>query len=87
MIEHFTTQFKHGQSNPTYVCSVRDKSTKLVLRKQPPGKLLRGAHAVDREFRVMNALQGSAVPVPKTRLFCPDSGLNETFELSDYAAS
>lgn len=62
-------QFSHGQSNPTYILS--HDTTKLVLRKQPPGKLLRGAHAVDREYRVMTALKGS-VPVPTTRVFCDD---------------
>lgn len=42
-----------------------------VLRKQPPGTLLRGAHAVDREFRIMRALAGH-VPVPTVRHLCED---------------
>lgn len=53
-------QFSHGQSNPTYLLSLGTEgeagSQKLVLRKQPPGKLLRGAHAVDREYQCMTAL-------------------------------
>jgi aminoglycoside phosphotransferase (APT) family kinase protein len=47
-------QFQHGQSNPTYLLEVGGQ--RLVLRKQPPGKLLASAHAVDREYRVLTAL-------------------------------
>ena len=65
------SQFAHGQSNPTFIVQV-PSWPKLVLRKQPPGKLLKGAHAVDREFRVMQALQSSAVPVPATLHYCSD---------------
>ena len=66
------SQFAHGQSNPTFTIEI-PTWPKLVLRKQPPGKLLKGAHAVDREFRVMQALQTSAVPVPTTLHYCGDS--------------
>ena len=52
-----------GQSNPTYL--VEADSGPCVLRAQPPGELLKSAHAVDREYRVMRALEGSAVPVPR----------------------
>jgi acyl-CoA dehydrogenase family protein 10 len=72
-------QFTHGQSNPTFILEVdgADKE-RIIVRKQPPGKLLKGAHAVDREYRVMTALSsdsssGSNVPVPKTLLNCLDS--------------
>jgi len=51
-----------GQSNPTFFASYDNRA--LVLRKQPDGELLPSAHAIDREFRVMTALRGSAVPVP-----------------------
>ena len=62
-------QFSHGQSNPTFI--ITTGTEKLVMRKQPPGKLLIGAHAVDREYRVMTALkQHSNVPVPETKIFC-----------------
>jgi len=63
-------QFPVGQSNPTYqlICGSR----KYVLRKKPPGKLLPSAHAVDREFRVITALQQSDVPVPRTLHLCED---------------
>lgn len=66
-------QFEGGQSNPTYL--VDSGSAKYVVRKKPPGELLKSAHQVDREFRVMDALQGSAVPVPKTYLLCDDDSI------------
>lgn len=47
-------QFAHGQSNPTYLIQVGQQ--RYVLRKKPPGKLLPSAHAVDREFQVLQAL-------------------------------
>lgn len=59
-----------GQSNPTFF--VTFGTTRLVLRKQPPGKLLPSAHAIDREFKVMSALAQSDVPVPETVLYCDD---------------
>ncbi len=64
-------QFKGGQSNPTFMLSCGD-GRRLVLRRKPPGTLLPSAHAVDREFRVISALQGSEVPVPRTHLLCED---------------
>lgn len=64
-------QFEGGQSNPTYRIGAAD--TSYVLRKKPPGELLRSAHQVDREFRVITALAGSEVPVPKTYLLCEDA--------------
>ncbi len=57
------TKFSDGQSNPTY--KVTAKSGEYVLRAKPPGELLKSAHQVDREYRVMAALAGSDVPVPK----------------------
>ena len=47
-------QFEGGQSNPTYLLTT--PGAKYVLRRKPPGVLLKSAHAVDREFRVMRAL-------------------------------
>lgn len=77
-------QFSHGQSNPTYVLTTA-RGSKLVLRKQPPGKLLRGAHDVSREYRVMKCLQGIA-PVPRVRLLCTDPNVVGTdFVVYDYA--
>ena len=57
------TKFADGQSNPTY--QVRSGSEAYVLRAKPPGKLLKSAHAVDREHRVMQALADTGVPVPQ----------------------
>jgi len=59
-----------GQSNPTFFVSYGNR--RLVLRKQPPGHTLPSAHAVDREYRIMAALDGSGVPVPRVVLFCSD---------------
>lgn len=61
-------QFQHGQSNPTYLLQLGD--ARLVLRKQPPGRLLASAHAVDREHRVLSALAHTPVPVPRPLALC-----------------
>lgn len=63
-------QFKGGQSNPTYKLSAR--SGNYVLRRKPPGKLLPGAHAVDREYRVLAALGQQGFPVPRVHGLCLD---------------
>jgi len=47
----------------------------MVLRKQPAGPILKGAHAVDREFRILSALAATEVPVPKPILYCGDAEL------------
>jgi aminoglycoside phosphotransferase (APT) family kinase protein len=64
------TQFKGGQSNPTYL--VDAESGKYVLRRKPPGNLLKSAHAVDREFRIISALYGADFPVPRPYALCED---------------
>jgi len=61
-------KFPGGQSNPTFLLSA--SSGDYVLRRQPPGKLLKSAHAVDREFRVIAALNKSGVPVPQVYALC-----------------
>ncbi|WP_175855972.1 phosphotransferase family protein [Burkholderia anthina] len=72
-----------GQSNPTFV--VQTAQGRLVLRKQPAGPLLPSAHAIDREYRVMHALRGSAVPVPDMVAYCDDASIVGTpFYLMDY---
>lgn len=71
-------QFPGGSSNPTYALRVhaRHGSTReYVLRKRPNGALPRSAHQVDREFRVMRALCGSGVPVPRVELLCEDESV------------
>ena len=64
-------QFKGGQSNPTFLLTLGD-GRRLVLRRKPPGQLLPSAHAVDREFKVIRALHGSAVPVAQAHVLCED---------------
>jgi aminoglycoside phosphotransferase (APT) family kinase protein len=64
------TKFKGGQSNPTY--RIDSESGCYVLRRKPFGQLLPGAHAVDREFRVLNALHGHGVPVARPLALCSD---------------
>ena len=56
-------QFEGGQSNPTF--QLITPSQRYVLRKQPPGELLPSAHQVDREYRVMDGLWNTEVPVPR----------------------
>ena len=63
--------FDDGQSNPTY--KLTTPSGRYVLRKQPPGALLKGAHAVDREFRVQLALSGGGVPVAQVLHLCENT--------------
>lgn len=63
-------KFKTGQSNPTFLLKTPSKS--YVLRRKPMGTLLKSAHAVDREFRVITALQDSPVPVPVGHHLCTD---------------
>ncbi|MBN3789568.1 phosphotransferase [Burkholderia sp. Ac-20353] len=63
-------KFAGGQSNPTFL--LHAKSGRYVLRRQPPGELLKSAHAVDREFRVLTALSGTAVPVAHPYHLCED---------------
>jgi aminoglycoside phosphotransferase (APT) family kinase protein len=62
------SQFKGGQSNPTY--RIEAASGAYVLRRKPPGTLLPGAHAIDREFRVLDALGCQGFPVPRVRGLC-----------------
>jgi aminoglycoside phosphotransferase (APT) family kinase protein len=74
-VEHFqgplsARQFKGGQSNPTYL--LESPSGKYVMRRKPPGKLLKSAHAVDREFKVISALYAADLPVPRPHVLCKD---------------
>lgn len=64
------SQFKGGQSNPTYLLDAA--SGRYVLRRKPPGKLLKSAHAVDREFRIISALYATGFPVPRPLVLCED---------------
>ncbi|MDY0067150.1 MAG: phosphotransferase family protein [Steroidobacteraceae bacterium] len=66
-------QFDGGQSNPTYLLTT--PSRKYVLRRKPPGVLLKSAHAVDREFRVLSALRRQGFPVPDPLVLCEDDSV------------
>ncbi len=66
-------QFRGGQSNPTFKLTTPGRN--YVMRRKPAGKLLPSAHAVDREYRVISALAGSEVPVPKTYGLCQDDAV------------
>jgi len=70
-------QFKGGQSNPTY--KLVTPSCSYVLRRKPPGELLKGAHAVDREARVLTALHGAGFPVAKVYGLCTDDSVIGTW--------
>jgi len=78
-------QFAGGQSNPTF--HLRAISGEYVLRKRPPGRLVESAHAIDREYRMLRALEGSEVPVPGAHLYCEDADvLGTPFYVMDYQA-
>ncbi len=66
-------KFAAGQSNPTFL--IEAASGKYVLRRKPPGELLKSAHAVDREFRVISALGNTDVPVAKVYHLCEDESI------------
>jgi aminoglycoside phosphotransferase (APT) family kinase protein len=78
-------KFKGGQSNPTYLLTSGRNS--FVLRRRPPGKLLPGAHRIDREFRVLGALHAAGFPVPQPYYHCADPGVTGTeFYLAEYVS-
>ncbi len=66
-------KFEGGQSNPTFL--LKTGAGNYVLRRKPPGQLLKSAHAVDREFRVQRALFDSEVPVARMHVLCEDTGV------------
>jgi aminoglycoside phosphotransferase (APT) family kinase protein len=67
------TKFAFGQSNPTYHLAAA--SGDYVLRRKPLGALLPKAHMIEREFRILKALEGSDVPVPKVFAYCDDPAI------------
>jgi aminoglycoside phosphotransferase (APT) family kinase protein len=65
-------QFGFGQSNPTYQLTGSD-GARFVMRKKPPGKLVsKSAHQVEREYKIIHALEKTDVPVPKAYCLCED---------------
>lgn len=92
LVQHISTftpglkvrQFGYGQSNPTFMLT-DGAGKKYALRKQPPGKLLKTAHAIDREYKVLTALSKVKFPVPKTYLLCEDpSVIGTSFYVMDF---
>ena len=80
----FVEQFKGGQSNPTYRLT-DGAGRRYVMRRKPPGKLLPSAHAVDREFRVISALNKTDVPTPRAYALCEDDSVAGTaFYIMEY---
>jgi len=76
-------KFPNGQSNPTY--KLQADSGDYVLRRKPPGVLLKSAHAVDREYSVISALRDSAVPVPRSYHLCLDEQImGSAFYIMEY---
>jgi len=66
-------KFGFGQSNPTFRLSAA--SGEYVLRSKPPGPLLPKAHAIEREFRILRALDGSGIPAPRVYALCEDASV------------
>ena len=76
-------KFTGGQSNPTF--KVNAASGVYVLRRQPSGKLLKSAHAIDREYKVISALKNSQVPVAKVYHLCEDTSIiGSMFYIMEY---
>jgi len=76
-------KFAGGQSNPTFKISAG--SGEYVLRRKPPGELLKSAHAVDREYRVLSALADTDVPVAQVYHLCEDDAIiGSMFYLMEY---
>ena len=70
MARAMAKKFPTGQSNPTYL--IEAASGRYVLRRKPPGKLLKMAHMIEREFRVLKALEGVNYPAPRALALCED---------------
>ena len=66
-------KFPTGQSNPTYL--IETPEARYVLRRKPPGKLLKSAHMVEREFRVLQALERVNFPAPRALALCEDESV------------
>ncbi len=80
-------KFPGGQSNPTFKLTAGEGDARqhYVLRRKPPGELLKSAHAVDREYRVITALEETEVPVPKTYVLCEDEAvIGSMFYVMEY---
>jgi aminoglycoside phosphotransferase (APT) family kinase protein len=78
-------KFKGGQSNPTYLISCERGA--YVLRRKPPGVLVQSAHAIDREFRVMQAMHQARIPVAQPYFYCEDERvIGSAFYVAEFVA-
>jgi aminoglycoside phosphotransferase (APT) family kinase protein len=78
-------QFKGGQSNPTFLLETPQARYVMRAKPAPAAKLLPSAHAVDREYRVITALGGAGVPVPRTFALCEDEAvIGRAFYVMDF---
>jgi aminoglycoside phosphotransferase (APT) family kinase protein len=77
-------KFSGGQSNPTF--KLTTNQGRFVLRAKPSGTLLKSAHLVEREYRVMDALYTTDVPVPKMLHLASDSAspIGRAFFVMEY---
>ena len=74
-----------GQSNPSWCLRAGDQAWVLRAKPAPAAQLLPSAHAIEREYRVLHALQGTGVPVPRVHALCEDeSVIGVAFYLMDY---
>ena len=74
-----------GQSNPTFI--LKGKSNNLVLRRKPDGQLLKSAHMIEREYKVMDSLYNTEVPVPKVFYLCEEiSEIGNAYFVMEYIA-
>lgn len=77
------TPLAGGQSNPTF--RLGTPSGEYVLRRKPLGELLQSAHMVEREYRVIAALAGTGVPVPRVHALCEDhTVIGSTFYIMEF---
>ena len=78
-------QFKGGQSNPTYKLLTPGRTYVMRAKPGPQARLLPSAHAIEREYRVMDALALSGVPVARMHVLCEDkSVIGRAFYLMDF---
>ncbi len=74
-----------GQSNPSWILRSAQRAWVLRAKPGPKAALMPSAHAIEREFAVMQALQNSGVPVPRTRVLCEDeSVIGVAFYVMDF---
>jgi aminoglycoside phosphotransferase (APT) family kinase protein len=78
-------QFRGGQSNPTFKLTARGRHYVLRTKPGPAARLLQSAHAIEREFRVMQALHGAHFPVPRQYILCLDEAvIGRAFYVMEY---